>query len=50
MPGMTPSLISGWPNFGVFGGDDEVAHHRELAAAAERESRDRRDHRLAGSA
>ena len=26
-PGMTPSLISGWPNFGVVGGDHEVAHH-----------------------
>ena len=28
------------------GGDDEVAHHRQLAAAAEREARDRGDHRL----
>ena len=27
--------------------DDHVAHHRELAAAAERKARDRRDHRLA---
>ena len=31
----------------VVGGDDEVAHHRQLAAAAERKSADRRDHRLA---
>ena len=30
------------------GGEDEVAHHGELAAAAEREARHRRDHRLAG--
>ena len=45
-PGMMPSLISGWPNFARVGGDDEIAHHRQLAAAAEREARDRRDHRL----
>ena len=32
---------------GVVGGDDDVALHRELAAAAERKARDRRDHRLA---
>ena len=32
---------------GVVGGDDEVALHRELAAAAERKAGDRRDHRLA---
>ena len=29
------------------GGDDDVAHHRQLAAAAEREAGDRGDHRLA---
>ena len=33
--------------FGVVGGDDEVALHREFAAAAEREAGHRRDHRLA---
>ena len=48
-PGMTPSLISGWPNFAVVGGDDDVALHGELAAAAERKARDRRDHRLAAA-
>ena len=31
---------------GGIGGDDQVAHHRELAAAAEREPGDRRDDRL----
>ena len=46
-PGMMPSLISGWPNFARVGGDDEVAHHRQLAAAAEREAGHRGDHRLA---
>ena len=30
------------------GGDDDVALHGELAAAAERKARDRRNHRLAG--
>ncbi len=29
------------------GGEDEVAHHRQFAAAAQREAGDRRDHRLA---
>ena len=28
------------------GGEDEVAHHRQLAAAAQRKARDRGDHRL----
>ena len=42
-----PSLISGWPNFARVGGDDEVAHHRQLAAAAERKARHGGDHRLA---
>ena len=46
-PGITPSLTSGWPNFGLVRGVDEVARERELAAAAEREAVDRRDHREA---
>ena len=33
--------------FGAVGGEDEVAHHRQFAAAAEREARDRGDDRLA---
>ena len=33
--------------FGRLGGDDEIAHHGELAAAAEAISRDRRNHWLA---
>ena len=33
--------------FGVIGGDDEIALQGKLAAAAEREARDRGDHRLA---
>ena len=35
---------------GGVGGDDEVAHHRELAAAAQRKARHRGDHRLAAAA
>ena len=38
-PGITPRLISGWPNLRRLGGDDQVARHRELAAAAEAEAR-----------
>ncbi|MPL85440.1 hypothetical protein SDC9_31408 [bioreactor metagenome] len=38
----------GLAELGVLGGDDEIAHHRQLAAAAERIARHRRDHRLAG--
>ena len=34
---------------GVVGGDDEVAHHRELAAAAESVAGHRGDHRLAAA-
>ena len=49
MPGMVPSVISGWPNFAVSDGDDDVAHHRELAAAAERIAADGRDRRLAAA-
>ena len=48
-PGITPSLISGWPNFALSPANDEVAHHRKLAPAAERKSRNRRDHRLAAA-
>ncbi len=40
----------GLAELGLVGGDDEVAHHRELAAAAEREARHRGDDRLAGAA
>ncbi len=36
MPGMTPRLISGWPELGVVGRDNKVAHHSEFAAATER--------------
>jgi hypothetical protein len=44
-PGMTPSLTSGWPKLRRLAGVDEVAGQRDLAAAAEREAVDRRDHR-----
>ena len=40
-------LDLGLAELGVVGRDDEVAHHGELAAAAEREARHRGDHRLA---
>src|SRR6266700_2378504 len=39
----------GLPEFRVVGGNDDVAHHRELAAAAERITRDGRDGRLAAA-
>ena len=42
-PGMIPSLISGWPKLGRVGRDADVARHRELAAAAEREPVDGSD-------
>ena len=45
-PGMTPRLISGWPKLRGVGGNDDVAHHRQFAAAAKREAGDRGDHRL----
>ena len=45
--GNDAELDLGLAELRVVGGDDDVAHHRELAAAAEREARDRRDHRLA---
>ena len=47
MPGNDAELDLRLAELGVVGGDDEVALHRHLAAAAEREARDRRDHRLA---
>ena len=47
MPGMTPSLISGWPNLALSAAMIDVALHGELAAAAERKAGDRRDDRLA---
>ena len=42
-------LDLGLAELGGVGGDDEVAHHGELAAAAEREAGDRRDRRLAAA-
>ena len=36
--------------FGVVGGNDEVAHHRQLAAAAQREAADGGNHGLANAA
>ena len=47
VPGMTPEVDLRLAEFGVVGGDDEVAHHGQLAAAAEREAGHRGDHRLA---
>ena len=35
---MTPRLISGWPNFAVSAATMIVAHHRQLAAAAQRDA------------
>ena len=46
-PGMIAERDLGLAEFGAFRGDDGVAHHRHLAAAAEREARDRGDDRLA---
>ena len=40
-------LDLGLAEFGGVGGEDEIAHHREFAAAAEREARHRGDDRLA---
>ena len=42
-------LDLGLAELGVVGGDDDVAQHGELAAAAERKARHRRDDRLAGA-
>ena len=46
--GRDAELDLGLAEFGGVGGDDEVGHHRHLAAAAEREAGDRGDPRLAG--
>ena len=43
-------LDLGLAELGRVGGDDDVAHHGELAAAAEREARDRGNDRLAARA
>ncbi len=45
MPGMTPRPTSGSPNIAAARRVDEVADQRQLAAAAQREAVDRRDHR-----
>jgi hypothetical protein len=42
---MMPSLTSGWPSFADSPQHAQVAGDRQLAAAAEREALDRRDHR-----
>ena len=42
-PGMTPRLISGWPNRADIGQRKSIAHHRQLAAATQRQARDRGD-------
>ena len=46
-PGRSPSFTSGWPNLAAVNRDPNRAGHRRLAAAAEREAIDRRDHGLA---
>ena len=46
-PGMNAELDLRLAELGGVGGENEIAHHRQLAAAAEREARDRRDERLA---
>ena len=43
---MTPRLISGWPNSGGVGSQNEIAHHGQLAAAAEGEAGHCGNHRL----
>ena len=45
--GADAELDLGLAELGGVGGEDEVAHHRHLAAAAERIAGDRRDDRLA---
>ena len=49
MPGITPSLISGWPKTADSPAMIEVAHHRQFAAAAQRVAGDRGDLRGAQS-
>ena len=46
--GRDAELDLGLAEFGAVGGDDEIGHHRHLAAAAERIAGDRGDPRLAG--
>ena len=46
-PGRRPSFTSGWPNLAFSDRDPDGAGHRRLAAAAQREAVDGRDHRLA---
>ena len=46
-PGMMPSVDLRLAELGGVGGDDDVAHHRQLAAAAQRKAGNRGDHRLA---
>src|SRR5436190_1474549 len=46
-PGNDPKLDFRLTEFGIVGGDDEIALHRELAAAAQRKAGDRGDYGLA---
>ena len=46
-PGISPRLISGWPNRAVSAAIRQRARHGQLAAPAEREAVDGRDHRFA---
>ena len=48
MPGRDAELDLGLAELRGVGGDDEIGHHRDLAAAAERKAGDRGDPRLAG--
>ena len=48
MPGRDAELDLRLAELRGVGGDDEIGHHRHLAAAAERKAGDRRDPRLAG--
>ena len=47
MPGVTASLISGWPNLALSAAMMKSRHHRQLAAAAQGVARHRRYPRLA---
>jgi hypothetical protein len=49
VPGVTPTVISSWPNFAFGAARMKVAHHRELTAAAERIAGDGGNDRLAAS-
>ncbi len=46
--GRDAQLDLGLAEFRAIGGNDEIGHHRKLAAAAQREAGDGRDPRLAG--